>query len=100
MITDETNGRCYVLRFEGREKDEETVNESISSTLSGQAAGEYVSGLTESYEVTDVAGELDYLVIQAKEEAEQPPESDTAETENADETGEDAQTDSVESSAE
>ena len=100
VITDETNGRCYVLRFEGREKDEETVNESISSTLSGQAAGEYVSGLTESYEVTDVAGELDYLVIQAKEEAEQPPESDTAETENADETGEDAQTDSVESSAE
>lgn len=95
VISDEENGKCYVLRFEGRNKDEETVNESISDTLSSQAAGEYVSGLAEGYEVTDVAGKLDYLAIQAKEEAEQSQETDTAETESADETVGDTQEDTA-----
>lgn len=75
VVPDEANGRCYVLRFEGRNKDTETVNESISNTLSEQAASEYVTALTEGYEVTDVAGELKYLVIQANEEAAQSEEA-------------------------
>lgn len=83
VVPDEANGRCYVLRFEGRNKDTETVNESISGTLSGQAASEYVTALTEGYEVTDVAGELKYLVIQAAEEAAQSEEGSTAAEDDA-----------------
>lgn len=76
VVPDIANGRCYVLRFEGRNKDTETVNESISNTLSNQAAGEYVTSLSEGYEVTDVAGELKYLEIQARE-AEAQSEAET-----------------------
>ena len=79
VVPDLTNGRCYVIRFEGRNKDTETVNESISGTLANKAAEEYVAALTENYEVTDVAGKLKYLVIQAQEEA----QAEAAETENA-----------------
>ncbi|MDE6606450.1 MAG: hypothetical protein K2K54_01655, partial [Lachnospiraceae bacterium] len=96
VVPDEANGRCYVLRFEGRNKDTETVNESISDTLSSQAAGEYVTALTEGYEVTDVAGELKYLVIQANEEAAQSEEAeeDSAAAED------DAQADTAEEDSE
>lgn len=78
VVPDQANARCYVLRFEGRNKDEETVNESISGTLAGEAAGDYVEALTEGYEVTDVAGDLKYLVLQAQAAA----QSEAAETEN------------------
>lgn len=65
VIADEDNATCYVVKFESRNKDEETVNESISDTLAGEAATEYVNELIESkYAVTDVAGDMKYLVIQ------------------------------------
>lgn len=82
VIPDEENARCYVVKFEGRNKDEETVNQEISDMLASEAAGEYVSGLTENYEVTDVAGKLKYLTV--KEETAEEAESST-ETVNAEE---------------
>ena len=84
-MPDQANGRCYVLRFEGRNKDEETVNGNISDTLANEAAGDYVETLTENYEVTDVAGDLKYLVIQAQQEA--AAQSEAAESENATDAG-------------
>lgn len=97
VIPDEANARCYVVKFEGRNKDEETVNQEISDTLANEAAGEYVSGLTEKYEVTDVAGKLKYLTIQeaATEEAE-----NSTETANAEESESSAETTDAEESAE
>jgi len=68
VVPDLASGKCYVLRFEGRNKDTETVNKSISDTLADQAAGDYVETLTDNYEVTDVAGNLKYLVLQAQSE--------------------------------
>ena len=85
VVPDQANGRCYVLRFEGRNKDEETVNGNISDTLANEAAGDYVETLTENYEVTDVAGDLKYLVIQAQQEA--AAQSEAAESENATDAG-------------
>jgi len=99
VVPDEANGRCYVLRFEGRNKDTETVNESISNTLSNQAAGEYVAALTENYEVTDVAGDLKYLVIQAEEEAAQSEEAATEGDTAAEDAQADTQTDTEETDA-
>lgn len=81
VVPDVANGRCYVLQFEERKKDTETVNNSISDTLSNKAAGEYVASLTEGYEVTDVAGELKYLVLQAQAAAAQ---TENGTEENAD----------------
>lgn len=84
VIPDEANARCYVLVFEGRNKDEESVNESISSSLASQAVGEYVDALVENYPVTDVKGDLKYLVIQAAAEAsEEASENDTSNEEEA-----------------
>lgn len=84
VIPDEANGRCYVVKFEGRNKDEETVNQSISDSLASEAAGEYVSGLVEGYEVTDVAGKLKYITIQ--EEASKAAEESAAAEEATEET--------------
>lgn len=89
IVPDEANARCYVLVFEGRSKDEESVNESISSTLATQTVSEYVETLVENYPVTDVKGDLEYLVIQAaaessaEEESTSAAESTAAETEEA-----------------
>lgn len=80
VIPDETNAKCYVVKFEGRNKDEETVNKTISDTLANQAADEYVSSLVDGYEVTDVAGKLKYLVIQ-EEAAQTAKEAETTATE-------------------
>lgn len=64
IIPDESSATCYVVKFESRNKDEETVNQEISDTLASEAAAEYVKGVVESsYAVTDVAGDMKYLVI-------------------------------------
>ena len=72
ILPDETNHNYYVVEFIKRSNDEQTTNSSISSTLANQKAGEYMNGLTEKYEVTDVAGDMKYLTI---------PETSTESTE-------------------
>ena len=72
ILPDETNHNDYVVEFIKRSNDEQTTNSSISSTLANQKAGEYMNGLTEKYEVTDVAGDMKYLTI---------PETSTESTE-------------------
>lgn len=88
IIEDEANARCYVLQFAGRNADMETINETILDTLSNQAAGEYVSALSEGYAVTDVAGDLTYLTIQeesTEEASEEVSEEGTSEEEASEE---------------
>lgn len=87
IVPDETNVRCYIVKFEERNKDEEAVNQKISDTLAGQAAGEYVSGLVANYEITDVAGKLKYLTIPEEETTaqESTQAAETAETESTNE---------------
>ena len=79
IIPDESTATCYVVKFESRNKDEETVNQSISDTLANEAATEYVNGVVESsYAVTDVEGDMKYLVI--PEETEETTDDTTDET--------------------
>ena len=63
ILPDEANTNYYVVEFIKRSNDEAATNSSISSTLANEKAGEYMNGLTEKYEVTDVAGDLKYLTI-------------------------------------
>lgn len=53
----------YVVRFDKRTYDE-SCRETISNSLASQRANEYLSELEENYSVTDVKGELEYLVIE------------------------------------
>lgn len=68
ILPDETNHRYYIAEFLRRTNDADTTNRSISNTLSNQKAGEYLTALTEKYEVTDVAGKLAYLTIEESAE--------------------------------
>lgn len=61
---DETANEYYVVEFVEKVYDD-TTNSSIISTLAGEKVSAYLKALTESYEVTDVAGELVYLTIPA-----------------------------------
>lgn len=87
IIPDESGVKCYVVKFESRSKNEETVNQNISATLASQKAGEYISNIVANgYEVTDVAGDMHYLVAEEEAAAEAVTESTveatTEETEN------------------
>lgn len=62
VFTDEYTSDVYVVQFEKKYYDE-TNDESISTLLAGQKAGEYIQALTEGYAATDVKGELKYLTI-------------------------------------
>ena len=85
VIPDESSATCYVVKFESRNKDEETVNTSISDTLANQKATEYISGVVESsYAVTDVEGDMKYLLIPEETEA----STEVTEETTADETTE------------
>ena len=78
IITDEDSVRCYVVKFESRSKNEETVNETISSTLASQKVSEYISTLIlNGYEVTDVEGDMHYLVAEEEATAETATEAAT-----------------------
>lgn len=87
VFTDEYTSDVYVVQFEKKYYDE-TNDESISTLLAGQKAGEYIQALTEGYAVTDVKGELKYLTIS----------EDTTESESTDTVAED--TDDAEAEAE
>ena len=69
LVEDEENNRCYVVAFEER-KEAADYAESIKSKLSSEKVSEYMKPLYENYPVTDVKGELEYLLIQNEEDAE------------------------------
>lgn len=62
VIPDESSNQYHVVEFVSRRFDEAS-NTSISDTLSQSRAGEYVDALSQTYDVTDVAGKLKYLTI-------------------------------------
>lgn len=86
VVEDSVNNQYYVVEFVGRNADAETAYSSISDTLANEKATEYVNGLIENYEVTDVAGELVYLTIPEETEEsasqEESTEEGTAETQS------------------
>lgn len=75
-IEDTENHIIYVVRFDERIYDE-SCRETISDRLTDKNVTEYLDGLTENYEVTDVKGELNYL---ANQEATTADETTTEET--------------------
>lgn len=86
VFTDEYTSDAYVVQFEKKYYDEAN-DDTISTLLAGQRAGQYVQDLVAQYTVTDVKGELKYLTI---------PE-DTTESESTDAVAED--TDDAEAEA-
>ena len=99
VIPDESSATCYVVKFESRNKDEETVNQDISDTLANQAATEYITGVVESsYAVTDVAGDMKYLLIpeETEEAVDETVAEDTAAEAAEEATVEEAATEAVE----
>ncbi|MBD5455917.1 MAG: hypothetical protein HDR23_05490 [Lachnospiraceae bacterium] len=53
----------YVVEFLNRYYDAAESDASISSLLASDSTSEYISGLTEKYEVNDIKGKLKYLNI-------------------------------------
>lgn len=80
IIEDEVNDRYYVVEFVEKIYDD-TTNSSISSTLAGEKVSEYISALSEAYEVIDVAGELIYLTAKDIVEDTEAVETEIVETE-------------------
>ena len=74
VIEDEEDESCYVVAFEERTEATDYAA-SIKSTLSSEAVNEYMKPLFDNYPVTDVAGELKYLLIDYGDE-----EADDSET--------------------
>lgn len=99
IVTEE--GYTYVMYYVGQ-GDPEWKN-SIASTLLNDARNEYMDALAESVVVEDPKGRLNYLKVQAEEDAEEESgeETDSEDVENAEdgESGADAEG-STESSAE
>lgn len=62
VFTDEYTSDVYVVQFEKKYYDEAN-DDTISTLLAGQSAGQYVQDLVAQYTVTDVKGELKYLTI-------------------------------------
>ncbi len=92
VAEDTASNRYYVIEFTGRAQGE-SYEDTISSTLAGEKVTEYITALTETYEVTDVAGDLKYLTVQetasAAETAAQEQDAaseETVEESNSDET--------------
>lgn len=91
-VTEDKENKCYyVVKFEKREKPEDTES-TISSSLSQKAVQEMMLALKENYEVQDVAGELKYLTIPAA--GTENSTENTEQTEKTDESSKD--TDEVE----
>lgn len=85
VLKDDSLNQYYVVEFIKRYYDE-ADDANISNTLATQKTADYMAGLTESYEVTDVAGKLKYLTIPPAEETEEDGSSEAgAEDMDADE---------------
>lgn len=78
VAEDITNKCYYVVKFEKREKPEDT-DSLISNSLSQKTVGEMILELEKNYEVKDVAGDLKYLTIPAPE-ADNTSEAETDDT--------------------
>lgn len=76
VIPDESNNQYYVVEFVSRSFDEAS-NTSISDILSQSKTGEYVDALSQTYDVTDVAGKLKYLTISEETTNDNEVEEDT-----------------------
>ncbi|MCI8935709.1 MAG: peptidyl-prolyl cis-trans isomerase [Lachnospiraceae bacterium] len=98
ILKDEDNRQYYVVEFMNRYYDE-ADDANISSTMANQKVSEYISVLVESYQVTDVKGDLKYLtIVQEESSAEQADTTaeistdenteGTTEADSADETAE------------
>lgn len=97
ILKDEDNHQYYVVEFVNRYYDE-ADDDSISSTMASQKVSEYISALLESYQVTDVKGDLKYLTI-AQEETSATETDTAADTTGAEENAEES-TDGLDSAAE
>lgn len=89
VLADETNHQYYVVEFVKRYFDE-ADNENIANTIASQRTSEYVSGLVEKCQVTDVKGELKYLTIDRTGDADAGGEAESSgenEGENTDAEG-------------
>lgn len=92
VAADEANRQYYVVEFVERIYDE-TTKDTISTTLAEERTTEYITALTDSYEVIDLSGELVYLTIPSTEESTEGEETQAAEeTESAVETEASAET--------
>ncbi len=80
VLEDETYHQYYVVEFVKRYYDE-ADNANISDTLAGQRVSEYINGLAENYQVTDVKGNLKYLTISTDETTSESESETDAQTE-------------------
>ena len=79
-MEDETYHQYYVVEFVKRYYDE-ADNANISDTLACQRVSEYINGLAENYQVTDVKGNLKYLTISTDETTSESESETDAQTE-------------------
>lgn len=64
VVEDESSASYHVVEFLGRSYDDSDTNrENISNTIINERMTEYISALTEKYEVRDAKGKLTYLTI-------------------------------------
>lgn len=78
VLRDDDYHRFYVVEFVGRYYDE-ADNEKISNTLASQRVSDYMAGLLENYQVSDVKGHLKYLTVDTSEGTGEDAAEDTAE---------------------
>ncbi len=62
VLQDDYLHQYYVVEFIKKYFDE-ADNASISNTIATQKVAEYMTGLVENYEITDIKGDLKYLTI-------------------------------------
>lgn len=63
VIESEDYHQYYVVEFLNRYYDADESDTAISNQLASESTSEYISGLTEAYEVKDTKGKLKYLTI-------------------------------------
>lgn len=80
VVEDSANNQYYVVEFVDRYYDN-ADDANISNTIASRNVTEYIAGLVESYDVTDVKGELKYLTIDLNATEDETSDStDTNET--------------------
>lgn len=63
VLEDADNNQYYVVEFVKRYYDE-ADDENISNMISSEKVSEYIQGKMENYTVTDLKGELKYLILE------------------------------------
>ncbi|MCR4778487.1 MAG: hypothetical protein K5858_06545 [Lachnospiraceae bacterium] len=80
LVEDEENNRCYVVQFEERKQSDDYAD-SIKSKLSSEAVSEYMKPIFDQYEITDVKGDLKFLLIDEDEESEEATDAEESDEE-------------------